>query len=111
MPRTHQEIDARSLAMHRLVAETIRRDPALFEKARATLRRWRGSVSPGARPYLDEWERLLRVGIEASLAVAVEDSERATALRQCSPFAGILTSQERFAFLRTWKKAHAPTSA
>ncbi len=32
--RTHQEIDARSLAMHRLVAERIRRDPALIARAK-----------------------------------------------------------------------------
>jgi len=40
--RTHQEIDQRSLALHRLVAERIMRDPALFEKSRLTLARCAG---------------------------------------------------------------------
>jgi hypothetical protein len=109
--RTHQEIDARSLAMHRVVAEKIRRDPSLFDKAKATLARWRASGSSPSDPYLDEWERLMERGMDGCLAIAVEDSERANALRQCSPFAGVLTSRERFAFLRAWKAAHAPARA
>lgn len=43
--RTHQEIDARSLAMHRLVVEKIRRDPALLARAESTLSRWRKTVA------------------------------------------------------------------
>ena len=35
--RTHQELDDRSLALHRLIADKVRHDPALFDKARATL--------------------------------------------------------------------------
>lgn len=100
--RTHQEIDARSLAMHRLVAAKIRRDPSLFEKARANLARWRVTACPSTLPYFVEWQRLMDVGMEVCLQFATEDSERATAMRQASPFAGILTNEERLAFLREW---------
>ena len=106
MARTHEEIDARSLAMHRLVAEKLWREPARFEKVRATLRGWRGTVPQNAQPYLDEWERLASEGMDACLSVATEDSERARALRQCSPFVGILTNRERFAFLSEWNRRH-----
>ena len=105
--RTHQEIDERSLAMHRLIATKIRQSPALFDKARATLARWRSTVCISSQPYLLEWERLMGLGVEACLAVALEDSERATALRQSSPFAGLLSHQERFVFLKTWSQDHA----
>lgn len=54
--RTHQEIDARSLAMHRLVADKIRRDPSRFDRAKATLARWRITVCVSSQPYLAEWE-------------------------------------------------------
>ncbi len=105
---THQEIDARSLAMHRLVAAKIHRDPALFEKARRTLARWRDPGKPTrSEPYLEEWARLMDAGVEPTLATAVEDSERATALRQCSPFAGVLSTAERHAFLKEWSATHA----
>ena len=105
--RTHQEIDERSLAMHRLIAEKISQNPALFDKAKATLARWRTTVCISSQPYLLEWERLMNLGLEACLAAAIEESERATALRQSSPFAGLLTHQERFVFLKTWSHAHA----
>ena len=104
--RTHQEIDRRSVALHRLVAERVRRDPSLFEKARVTLARWRETVCISSQPYLNEWEQLMNQGVEACLSVAVEDSERATALRQSSPFSGVLTNRERFAFLKQWRNDH-----
>lgn len=98
------ELDRRSLDLHRLAVEKIRRDPALFEKVKATLARWRVTVSSTTQPYLAEWERLIADGMETCLAMAVEDSEHATALRKSSPFAGVLTNQERLAFLKAWEK-------
>ena len=106
--RTHQEIDARSLELHRLIAARLRREPELLDRVRRTLLRWRDPANPSrAEPYLAEWERLLSSGIEPLLAAAVEDSERAAALRQCSPFVGILSPKERFAFLKAWSTRHA----
>lgn len=104
--RTHQQLDERSLAMHRMVADKIRRDPALFEQARATLGRWRSIVSSSTQPYLIDWERAMDAGVEVCLALAVENSQRATALRQSSPFVTVLSNKERFDFLRDWKRAH-----
>ncbi len=109
--RTHQEIDARSRMLHRIVAQKLRQDPALFEVARATLARWRTSVGAPSQPYLLQWENLVEEGLDACLAVAVEESQRADALRQCSPFSGILTNSERFSFLKTWKHDHAASRA
>ncbi len=104
--RTHQEIDARSLAMHRLIAEKVRRDPALLEAAKATLARWRSIGDGSTRPYDEQWERVLNEGLEATVRIALEESERGGAMRQCSPFPGILAPRERFAFLRAWKDSH-----
>lgn len=106
--KDHRDIDERSLELHRLIAGKIRRNPALLEKVKATLARWKESVGPNSQPYLDEWERLMRQGMGPCLAVAEERSERAAALRQSSPFTGILSASERFAFLKSWKPHHAP---
>ena len=106
--RTHQEIDQRSLALHQLVAEKVRHDEALLEKANQILRRWRATVSPRTFVYLDEWQRLIDQGAEVCLAVAVEDSEHAAALRQASPLACLLTPKERFEFLKSCGRTHAP---
>lgn len=99
---THQEIDNRSLEMHRLVAKKIRENPELFQSAIDTLVHWRAIACEASQPYLKEWEILLGRGYEAALKVAEEDSEWAAAMRQCSPFCGILTHKERFEFLNQW---------
>jgi len=104
--RTHQFLDARSLALHRLIAEKIRRDPALFQKVRSTLAHWQTIVSADSQPYLIEWARLVEAGMDECLAMATEDSEHATALRQSSPFCGVLTERERLDFLRSWSTRH-----
>ena len=103
---THQELDQRSLALHQVIAEKIRRDPDLFENVKSTLARWSKIVCSNSQPYLKEWERLVDLGIEECLAVATEDSERANAMRQASPFCGILTNEERWEFLLEWDKNH-----
>lgn len=100
---THQLIDLRSLDLHRLIAAKIRADPGLFEKARATLARHRRIVGANCQPYLLEWERVFSEGMEATLALATEDSERGAAMRQSAPFAGILSNKERWTFLRNWR--------
>ena len=104
----HQDIDTRSLALHQLVAEKIRHQPHFLGHVEATLARWRTMVCPASQPYLEEWQQLLAQGIESCLAVAVEDSPRAAALRQCSPFTGVLTHAERFKFLKAWSRKDAP---
>lgn len=101
--KTHQDIDRRSLALHRLVADKLRHDPDLFDKVKQTLGRWRVTVCASSQPYLAEWERLADQGLEVCLRMSEEDSERARALRQASPFTGVLTNKERFAFLKTWR--------
>jgi hypothetical protein len=104
--RTHQEIDERSLALHRLVAEKIKNNPTLYQKAQSTLDRWLSTVDGSAQPYLAEWQALMKSGMNECLAVSVENSQRAAALRQSSPFCGILTAHERFAFLKSWRATH-----
>ena len=93
--RTHQELDKRSLELHRLVAEKIRCDPVLFDRAAAILDRWRGMGPSHADAYLTEWARLITAGMDECLSVAVEDSERAAALRRNSPLSCLLSTRER----------------
>jgi hypothetical protein len=58
---------------------------------------------------MEAWESLAQQGIERCLTMAIEDSQQAAALRQSSPFVGILTHRERFFFLKTWR--HESTTA
>ncbi len=80
--------------MHRLVAEKVRTDPALLETARENLRRWR-TIEGSPSVTLAEWETILSGSVAQVAQFLEERSQRATRLRQSSPFAGILTEAER----------------
>ena len=89
----HSRLDERSLALHRLVAKKVQATPALLDKARENVRRWR-EANGSSSPALAEWAQILASPASDVVALLAERSERATRLRQSSPFAGILTEVE-----------------
>ena len=91
----HARIDARSLAMHRAIAAKLRRSPELFAIAWDNLHRWEQTAGRSA-PYLKAWAELLRKPVEEVLGLIQQDSETMRAMRQNSPFAGVLTPKERW---------------
>jgi hypothetical protein len=96
--RSHTWIDRRSLALHEAPAARIQARPELLQVARANLARW---LSRAPQPALLEWQNLLdRASLSELLALLCSDDERAARLRQSSPFAGVLTAEERRAILR-----------
>src|ERR1700687_3123643 len=99
--RGHQRIDQRSLAMHRAIAEKLRFHPALLEIARDNLDRW-ALAAPRSQPYWDAWQEILTRPLPEILDLLVEESERMTALRQATPFAGVLDPTERWATYATF---------
>ncbi len=88
--KDHRLIDERSLAFERLIAVKLRNDPTLLGKARGNLARWLETCSVGVRPALLEWQNLLSGPFDEPLAFMEATDERATRLRQSSPFCGIL---------------------
>ena len=102
--KDHRLIDERSLAFDRLIAAKLRSEPALIEKARGNLARWLETVSPRAKPALLEWQRVLSGSFDELLALLEATDERATRLRQSSPFCGILTPEERTGIIREFQK-------
>ena len=104
----HNRIDERSLALHRLIAEKVRAAPDLLEKARENLRRWR-EASGGLSPALTEWAEFLAAPGCQVVALLAERSEWATRLRKSSPFAGILTEEERRAIYESYSNRRHPS--
>lgn len=91
----HRVLEARSLALHCLIARRIMADPSLIAVARHNVDAWRRRAA-GAEPgYLDEWRRILALPPPQLAALITEQSENAVRLRQSSPFAGVLTAAER----------------
>jgi len=65
-----------------------------FYSDHLNVRRWQ-EASENVSPALAEWAQILASPASQVLALLTERSARATRLRQSSPFAGILTEEER----------------
>jgi hypothetical protein len=103
--RSHEWIDRRSLALHEAVAAKLEAAPALLEVARANLSRWL-HANPSAA--LMEWGGVLeRSSLPELVALLRSTSESAVRLRQSSPFAGVLTREEREVILRRYDPRRA----
>lgn len=81
--------------MDRLIAEKIRKDPLLVNKAREILARWMTQADPSVLPVFEEWKTILDGSLPEILDVLQGEDERSTRLRQSSPFCGILSREER----------------
>ena len=92
----HQRIDQRSLALHRAIGAKLRRNPELIAIALDNLDRW-SQPRGRSQPYFDERRRILARPQPEVLALLEEDSEHMTAMRQATPFAGVLDPAERWA--------------
>jgi hypothetical protein len=105
-PRTDLRIrnESHSIALHRAVADRLREDPTLIERARARIDAWlaEGRIH---RVYGEAWRRLLTGPLEDLLAMLTRDDDHSRTLRQCSPFAGTLDPQTRWRILRESRAA------
>lgn len=91
----HRRLELRSLAMHTLIARKLARDPELLNVARNNLRHWGDRWGRGAPLWHKEWNVILKRPWREVAALITELSPLATRLRQSSPFAGVLTQEER----------------
>lgn len=99
----HARIDARSLALHRAVAEKLRANPGLLDIARDNLKRWMAQGGP-TLPYWQRWLEILDWPLEELTAKILEESEDMTAMRQSAPFAGVLLPRERWAIYEEFNR-------
>jgi len=91
-PRGHRTAELQALAYHRLIAERL--TPAMVAAAQRRLRQWEqdGRIDPR---WAREWQHLLKQPISRIAKTIGAQSKRSAELRQTSPFAGLLTPQER----------------
>ena len=99
---THQEHDARSRRLALAIALKLKADPGLVAIAADRVARRAKEASAGERQELEEWARLLSTLSSAQLRkFLVEDSERATRLRQSLPALQLLSPTEADAVLHS----------
>ncbi len=92
---SHRLLEARSLAMHAVIAKKIERDRRLLNIPRNNLKRWRQRWNEDAPAWHVEWQEILRRPWPEIASLITEPSEEAARLRQSSPFAGVLSADER----------------
>jgi hypothetical protein len=106
--RHHDWVEERSRALHQAVGEHLLRDSSLVDFAGQQLDRWEASslaegnrrVLPAFRAWRDQLDTL---SLEGLIAFLGEDSALATRLRQSSPFAGVLSEEERLAIFERFE--------
>lgn len=98
----------RSLWLTYAIAGRIVADPeTALETAKRNLEGMRTSARGRGRSWLDEWERLLNGPVPVLLGAMTSRSQYGRDLRQNSPFAGILSEENRSEVLEAWKKHEA----
>ena len=112
--RVHRALtreERRSLALHEAIANRLARNPqGVIARARNTLTLQR-QLHPHAVPLLNQWADLLDGPLANLITVLVDRSELARELRHVTPFAGILSAQERTHVLRGFQAAEAASNA
>ena len=95
----HPHIDARSLALAKIVVERIDADPSLIEVAHRNLEneeRRRGQLSRASR----EWKDILTRPLTDVRELLLKESDEGQRLRGSKPFVGILSEEERLEIIR-----------
>jgi hypothetical protein len=93
---THETLDQIQLAQHKLIAKKLQENPeAILALALGNLRRYIDGRPAPATTLWREWQTLLEeTSIDRIVAIMTAKTEKATELRQASPFAGALSAEE-----------------
>lgn len=96
--------------MYRLIADKIEREPDLLDIPLRNIERWlaRGHSAPHR---LRQWQNLILAakagpGMRELLLILRDPSEESAHLRSFSPFAGVLSTDERRQFIRECAYSH-----
>lgn len=100
----HRLAELRSLALHRRVADEVRRRPQLVNEALARLDK---RVADGVmHPRVaDRWRAVLDGPPDVIAARIVAEDEAMTDLRQSTPFTFVVPARERWALWRAVREA------
>jgi Arc/MetJ-type ribon-helix-helix transcriptional regulator len=94
MENAHRKHEQRSLLMHRLVADRLRQSPSdVVRFGLNNLQRWQ-KAGVDCEDFSD-WDRLLHSAPERILETLESEDEDSCRLRQSSPFAGLVSEEER----------------
>lgn len=105
-PYEPDAIAERGLELHRLIARKLQANPALLGLVRANLASRDAPAHSSA--YRQAWREAVDAGLAATLAAALDPSERGATMRSCTPLGCVLTDEERARFFEDWWTRRKP---
>lgn len=90
------------------LADKLEAAPELLEIPVNNIHRWKQEGRLGDTSFLDRWLEMIlsaqssRAGMKKLLDFLRQDGEQTRELKSCSPFAGVLTREERDQFTCAW---------
>ena len=109
----HQVIDERSYEMHQVIAEVLRRSPGKIALVSAWIGRMMRNpdYSDQNKEALKEWVEVIEAnGVEGVLRVLDDRGEKATEMRQNTPFAVLMPQEKRLEILEKYEARRTRTS-
>ena len=106
---THDQL--RALWIHRAVAGKVAADPARILARAETTATSLLAREPDGAPWLRQWLALIQRGPEAVMRTLVSTDPLARELRANSPFASILSTEERAAILASFSRFGSTVSS
>jgi len=101
-----------SLTLGRLTAAQLLRDPPpVLDRARRRVAKMLADpdLAEGSRRWMLLWAKILEGPLEDVVAVLIDPGERGYELRQNTPFAGILSDEDRLDAVRRASREHRAT--
>ena len=96
--------DLRSLAYHQAIVERLKKDPkSTIAKARKNLLLMKAK-NPSARKLFRQWDEWLSFSLDNLISCCLDSSLLARDMRQVTPFAGLLSAQERLQVIKKFQE-------
>ncbi|MGH3955527.1 MAG: helix-turn-helix domain-containing protein [Mycobacterium sp.] len=101
-----------SLALHALLVSKLLSDPDhVLEAARRNVERDAESGNAHSEKYTHEWAQLLKQDIRSLIGAMLDSSDHGVTLRSCTPFTGILSTDEVQTVKRQYREPYVTTPA
>lgn len=97
---SHRPAELRSIAIHQIVAARIEQGPDVLTRARERVACWLEAGELVPLQWARRWQELLDGPIDELQRMLVADTQEARDLRQVTPFAGVVSSEDRWRIVR-----------
>lgn len=100
-PNKQQVIEQRILAQHQLIAQRLQENPEhVITHAKNNLQRWKKNYDDVYPAWFVEWQNILSKPVTEIIKLLTSEDPHAVQLRSSSPFAGVISSKERWNLIR-----------